>query len=216
MKNLKIVSFNIGSKYIPIKDNRKKQIITDFINEEDYDIVMLQGDNVSSNINTKSLDYNSTKFNNRVVTLYKDGLPLLGELTYGGVCNVSLTNYARTFLACININLKNNNEVREMIEVCNKYGNYDSEYFVRNRVVAGKFPSGFNLQGFCNEMDLVDISSLIGKSYYDKNDKEMLNHILISKSLESEDVHKCIGIVDIAKVGEDYPIEASLTYKKIR
>ena len=115
MKNLKIVSFNIGSKYIPIKDNRKKQIITDFINEEDYDIVMLQGDNVSSNINTKSLDYNSTKFNNRVVTLYKDSLPLLGELTYGGVCNVSLTNYASTFLASINNNIKNNNEVRDMI-----------------------------------------------------------------------------------------------------
>ena len=43
MENLRILSMNLGRRFVPIKDKGKREYITDFIKEEGYDIVMLQG-----------------------------------------------------------------------------------------------------------------------------------------------------------------------------
>ena len=42
MKNLKILSMNLGKSFIPVIDRRKREYITDFLDEKSYDIIMLQ------------------------------------------------------------------------------------------------------------------------------------------------------------------------------
>ena len=73
MKNLRILSMDLGKKYIPIKDRNKKRFVTEFIDHEKYDVVMLQGNRISSNIDLNYLEdthYSICSSSDKVVTLF--------------------------------------------------------------------------------------------------------------------------------------------------
>ena len=75
MKNLKILSMNLGRGFVPIKDKRKREYLMEFIKEENYDVVMLQGTNICHNLDlNRFLGYYEIQrcynFQERVVTLY--------------------------------------------------------------------------------------------------------------------------------------------------
>ena len=67
MKNLKILSMNLGYGFIPIKDRKKKMILKEQIKKEDYDIVMLQGNSIT--VNYEDLGYEAINSNDKTVTL---------------------------------------------------------------------------------------------------------------------------------------------------
>ena len=58
MKNLKILSMNLGKSFIPDIDRRKREYITDFLDEKSYDIIMLQGDNIPRNLDLNYIGMN--------------------------------------------------------------------------------------------------------------------------------------------------------------
>ena len=69
MKNLKILSMNLGRGFVPIKDKGKREYLMDFIKKEDYDIVMLQGNRIGSNRLFKDLGYSYADSSKNVITL---------------------------------------------------------------------------------------------------------------------------------------------------
>ena len=58
--------------------------------------------------------------------------------------------------------------------------------------------------------DLEDISTKVGQESHAKNNKEMVNHFFMSKIIEKESVHKLVGMTEVSKIGEAYPIEVTL------
>ena len=58
--------------------------------------------------------------------------------------------------------------------------------------------------------DLSDISTLVDKESHTKNNREMLNHLFISRNLECVNIHKLVGLTEVSKIEEDYPIEVTL------
>lgn len=219
MKNLKILSMNLGNSYIPIIDKKKKTKIAEFIQSKEFDIVMLQGNN--RKLEKNYLGYEIVTFNNRVVTLVnsKSSLGVVGEVKFGKIGNVTISpfnaNFDKTFLACININSNKKNNIKDIFNICKLYCDEKMSSYSRYRIIAGSFPRNLNIEDFCNQFDLEDISSSIGQSYY--SDKELLDYIFISKNLKvvNNDVYKHIGLVDVDKALSTYPIEASVTLKKV-
>ena len=220
MKNLKILSMNLGYGFIPIKDRKKKMILKEQIKKEDYDIVMLQGNSIT--VNYEDLGYEAINSNDKTVTFFKENLPICNTELFGS--NVLVTSYYSRPLVVVNVNCKNmksdSYDVRSfdyVLKICRKYSDPASEYFVRRMIVAGRFPRDVDTNIFCDMFDLDDVSTLVGIDTHIKNNREMLNHFFISRSLEAESVHKLVGMSEVTKVGEAYPIEASVfTYRKAR
>ncbi len=221
MENLKILSMNLGYGFIPIKDRKKKRILKEQIRKENYDIIMLQGNSID--VNYEDLGYEAVNDSGKVVTFFKEeNLPICATKFSGrGTVNTLVTSYYSRPLAVINVNCKdkdNSYDVRSfdtVLDMCKKYSNPDSEYFVRRMIVAGRFPKGVDTNAFCDMFDLDDVSTLVGIETHIKNNKEMLNHLFISRYLECNDIHKLVGLSEVSRVGEAYPIEASISYKKV-
>lgn len=215
MKNLKILSMNLGFGFIPIKDRNKKIILEEHIKKEDYDIVMLQGNFIG--LNCKKMGYEKTNCNDKAVTLLKKGLSISStDLASGSSLNINtlVTSYCCKPVAVINVNCKDNNlNVRlydTLLNICERYSNPKSAFFVRRLIVSGRFPKDFDINNFCSMFDLEDISTKVGQESHAKNNKEMVNHFFMSKIIEKESVHKLVGMTEVSKIGEAYPIEVTL------
>ena len=63
--------------------------------------------------------------------------------------------------------------------------------------------------------DLEDVSTLVGQKTHTKNNREILNHFFISRNLEIDSIHKLVGLTENLGIGEAYPIEASISHKKV-
>ena len=61
MQNLRILSMNLGRNFVPVIDKNKKTLVTNYLNAESYDFIMLQGNNLDSNINLSSVKYKILK-----------------------------------------------------------------------------------------------------------------------------------------------------------
>ncbi len=218
MKNLKILSMNLGRGFVPIKDKRKREYLMEFIKEENYDVVMLQGTNICHNLDlNRFLGYYEIQrcynFQERVVTLYK---LWEGQTSYGKSDVMGHVFYNKKGpLACINVNCKDSKNFDDVFNICDHYSRQDSKGFVRNRIVAGRFPREVDINEFCDRFDLTDVSTSVGQESHIKNNREMLNHFFISRNLEIDSVHKLVGMTEESKIGEAYPIEASISYKKV-
>ena len=212
MKNLKILSMNLGRRFVPIKDKKRKAYLADFIKKENYDIVMLQGDNINLDV----YNYATVNNNKKVSLLCHDRLiGFDSEVGYKDVKSsiIYCNNYV---LACINVNCKNANNMNDVFETCYTYSRFGSQYYSPTRIVAGRFPREVDTNEFCDIFDLEDISTLVGQETHVKNNREILNHFFISRNLKAESVHKLVGMTEYSKLGEAYPIETSITYRKVR
>ena len=218
MKNLKILSMNLGRGFVPVKDKAKRQYLIDFIKKEDYDIVMLQGDSIKHNINLEqpqlNSSYNKIVYNDKVATLYKSSLPFDDEVmvnfSYDVPVTSSIFSYKDFPMAFINVNCEDPYNIDSVCDICDSFGN---DRYLPTRVVAGRFPREVNINRLCQVLALDDISTLVRQEMYVKNNREMLNHFFISRNLKASNVHKLVGMTEVSKVGEAYPIEAVLTYK---
>lgn len=211
MKNLKILSMNLGRGFVPIKDKGKREYLMDFIKEEDYDIVMLQG----SSINLGVHNYVTVNDNKKVSLLCHDRLTGFdSEVGYKNVKS-SIIYCQNAVLACINVCCNNPKDFHDVFAVCDAYSRDDSKYYLSTRIVAGRFPREVDTNEFCDLFDLEDISTLVGRETHAKNNREMLNHLFISRNLECVNIHKLVGMSEVSKIGEAYPIEASISYKKV-
>ena len=206
MKNLRILSMNLRRGFIPIKDKGKREYLMDFIREEDYDIVMLQG----NGINLDVCNYITINNNKKVSLLCHDRLTGFdSEVGYKDVKS-SIIYCDNSVLACINVNCKNANSMDEIFKVCEVYSKEDDPYYVKSRIVAGRLPREVDTNEFCDQFNLDDISTLVGQDMHIKNNREMVNHFFISRNLEAESVHKLVGMTEVLRIGEAYPIEVTL------
>ena len=215
MKNLRILSMNLGKTFIPVKDKSKREYITNYINHEGYSIVMLQGNTLTSNIDFSKLDYNAINYRNRMALLYDKDLKGY-DIDFKSKVVSSTIMFNKGPMAWINVNCDNPNNMEDVYKVCEAYNNPNTEHVLKTRIVAGRFPREVDTNQFCDMFDLDDISTLVGGMSHAKNNREMLNHFFISRNLEALNVHKLVGMTEVSKVGEAYPIEAVLTYKKNR
>lgn len=215
MGNIRILSMNLGRSFVPIKDKKRKAYITDFISEEGYDIVMLQGDSIKNNINLKqpqlNSSYNKIVYNDKVATLYKSSLPFDDEVmvnfSYDVPVTSSIFSYKDFPMAFINVNCEDPYNIDSVCDICDPFGN---DRYLPTRVVAGRFPREVNINKLCQVLALDDISTLVRQEMYVKNNREMLNHFFISRNLECMNVHKLTGMAEISGIGEAYPIEVTL------
>ena len=215
MENIRILSMNLGRSFVPVKDRKRKAYITDFINEEGYDIVMLQGDSIKHNINLKqpqlNSSYNKIVYNDKVATLYKSSLPFDDEVmvnfSYDVPVTSSIFSYKDFPMAFINVNCEDPYNIDSVCDICDSFGN---DRYLPTRVVAGRFPREVNINRLCQVLALDDISTLVRQEMYVKNNREMLNHFFISRNLECMNVHKLTGMTEISGIGEAYPIEVTL------
>ena len=76
--------------------------------------------------------------------------------------------------------------------------------------VIWRFPREVDTNLFCDAFDLEDISTLVGQETHAKNNREMLNHFFISRNLGCMNIHKLVGMTEVSKIGEAYPIEVTL------
>lgn len=206
MKNLKILSMNLGRRFVPIKDKDKREYLMDFIREEDYDIVMLQG----NGINLDVCNYITINNNKKVSLLCHDRLTGFdSEVGYKYVKS-SIIYCDNSVLACININCDNPKNMEDVYKVCESYSNPNTIYNLKTRIVAGRLPREVDTNEFCDAFDLDDISTLVGVMSHVKNNREMVNHFFISRNLEAESVHKLVGMTEVSGIGEAYPIEVTL------
>lgn len=215
MGNIRILSMNLGRSFVPIKDKKRKAYITDFISEEGYDIVMLQGDSIKNNINLKqpqlNSSYNKIVYNDKVATLYKSSLPFDDEVmvnfSYDVPVTASIFSYKDFPMAFINVNCEDPYNIDGVCDICDPFGN---DRYLPTRVVAGRFPREVNINKLCQVLALDDISTLVRQEMYVKNNRGMLNHFFISRNLECMNVHKLTGMTEISGIGEAYPIEVTL------
>ena len=209
MKNLKILSMNLGRGFVPIKDKGKREYLRDFIKEEDYDIVMLQGNILTSNIDFSKLDYNAINYKNRMALLYDKNLIGYGIAFKSKVVSSTIM-YNKGPIACINVNCDNSKNMEDVYKVCEAYSNPNAIHTLKTRIVAGRFPREVDTNEFCDAFDLEDISTLVGQKTHAKNNREMLNHFFISRNLGCMNIHKLVGMTEVSKIGEAYPIEVTL------
>lgn len=209
MKNLKILSMNLGRRFVPFKDKGKRQYLMDFIKEEDYDIIMLQGNALTSNINFSKMDYNAIAYYNRMALLYNRNLQVCDTDFKSKVASATVI-CDKDPIVCINVNCESSNRIEDVFNVCYDYSSINNAHAFATRIVAGRFPKEVDINEFCDVFNLDDISTLVGQETHAKNNREMLNHFFISRNLEALNVHKLVGMTEVSKIGEAYPIEVTL------
>lgn len=213
MKNLKILSMNLGRGFVPIKDKGKREYLMEFIKKEDYDIVMLQGNRIGSNRLFKDLGYSSADSSKNVITIgFKREI---AENSSTDELNCSIISNITNPLELINVNCKDSKKFDDVFNICDYYSRQDSKGFVSSRIVAGRFPREVDTNKFCDLFDLEDVSTLVGQKTHTKNNREILNHFFISRNLEIDSIHKLVGLTENLGIGEAYPIEASISHKKV-
>ena len=213
MKNLKILSMNLGRGFVPIKDKGKREYLMEFIKKEDYDIVMLQGNRIGSNRLFKDLGYSYADSTKNVITLVSKREIVENSST--DELNCSIISNITNPLELINVNCKDSKKFDDVFNICDYYSRQDSKGFVSSRIVAGRFPREVDTNEFCDLFDLEDVSTLVGQKTHTKNNREILNHFFISRNLEIDSIHKLVGLTENLGIGEAYPIEASISHKKV-
>ena len=216
MKNLKILSMNLGRSFIPIKNDARKQKVTSLLEKGNYDIIMLQGDNLDKSVDFKHLGYiYSDPDNKKTFTLSNINFPVYNGGLDEDLYNSSIIKYKGRKLVCININGRSKNDMSKIFDVCSRYSNTNDENYAENRIIAGRLPREVDTNEFCDLFDLEDVSTFVGQETHIKNNREILNHLFVSRTLECVDIRKLVGMTEVSKLGEAYPIEASLSYKKV-
>ena len=209
MKNLKILSMNFGRSFIPIKDKKKKEFLRNKLMEGPYDILMAQGYGIIDGVDLDNTFYNYTNAFDRTVTFSRNKLPIFENILSKEI-NSSVVFIGKSPLAVVNVNFSNPKYVESLYNYCRIYNNLDNEYYVRSRIVAGRFPKSFDTNLFCDLFDLDDISTFVGQDTHTENNRDMVNHFFISRDLEAESVHKLVGMTEVYGIGEAYPIEVTL------
>ena len=217
MKNLKILSMNLGKSFIPVIDRRKREYITDFLDEKSYDIIMLQGDNIPRNLdlNYIGMNYEIIKKNKGLITLHNKDLYVSPFSVDSDYIDTNIVYNKVNLLACLNINCKDLKDFYDVDNICKAYCNVNGKQYTKNRIITGKIPREVNLNSFCKSLGLKDISTDIGRITHKENNREIINHFFISENLEVASIHKLVGLTEVSKIGEAYPIEVSLTHQKI-
>ena len=170
---------------------------------------MLQGNDI--NVSYRNLGYEEINSNNKVITFLRSSF-LVCDIDFSnfGIVNSFVTYYDRSPLSIINVNCKNPKDMDKVFKACDVYSKEDDPHYVKSRIVAGRFPREVDTNLFCDAFDLEDVSTLIGQKTHAKNNREMLNHFFVSRNLECMNVHKLVGMTEVSKIGEAYPIEVTL------
>lgn len=216
MKNLRIFSLDLDKNAFALLKGKTKitEAVVDFIKKENFDITLLQG-NKKLLYNLKMQDnlgqYRIFNHMKQSMVLLRSKVPYLG-CHDGKTCSVFVSQLERDPIALFNVKKSKKESLEEFKELYRLYNNTDSNEYVKSCIVSGTFHD-VDIEKFCADYNLVAISSSIASSYYGK--KKPIHHMLISQNLEATDVKKQIGLVDIMQISTHYPIEASISYKKV-
>ena len=195
MSNLKIFSVNLEKNYIiNSRVREKRELLKEIINTNNYDVVMMQGGNLK--VSNRENDYKELKSSNNLVTLYKDKFTssVTGDITSDAV-NGLVIYYNNRPLSIVNVNSSNYKSFQKLLQICEKY--ITLPYYVNSRIVSGVFPKDMDVDKFCKQFGLYDVT-------LPHTSQDEVNHFFISENLECEHI-----------VSEDRMIETSLSYKKV-
>ena len=216
MKNLKIVSFNLGKKFVPVKYSNKREVVSKFLLDQDCDVILLQGEKIKYNIWLDSLKEKYLYVEKgKAMTLIKKEIQAFPENHLTGPNNVVFYSFRKPFVS-VNVNYKKMSDMKDVLSICKNYSDPDSPFYVPNRIIGGRFPNEFHQEEFCDRLDLNDLSTSIAPHTHERNNRAMVNHLFISRNLSSDQVYKNVGIVEVSKIGEAYPIEAKIILQKTR
>lgn len=219
MKNLKIMSFDLDKKFI-FNKSRRNHITIDFIEEEKCDIVLLQGVEQSyHDICFARLPYRIfySKGYKTLTLIHQDlncWILNFKQIDQLGSVLVFHDNCDKKNLALINIKTSKKQDLNIIKDIYKLYTNKDTNEYVDNLIIAGTFPRNLDIDKFSNDLNLKDISSGVGQSFY--HGRKPLNHMFLSDKIIEGETFKQIGIVDQLKVSDHYPIITSCTYKKVK
>lgn len=208
MENFKILSMNLGRGFIPIKDKRKKEFLREKIDTEKYDVIMLQGNGVARNNFFKEFGYNYADSSKDIITLVSNRSIVESKVT--DVFNCSIISNINRPLVLINVNCKDLKGIDKLFTICDICSKEKDVHYVKSRIVAGRFPKAFDTNEFCDQFDLDDVSTLVGYKSHIKNNRDMVNHFFVSRNLEIQNIHKLVGMTEVSKIGEAYPLEVTL------
>lgn len=218
MKDLRILSMNLGRSFIPVRNKKRIEIISKKLVTEGYDLVMLQGEHISRDVNLdylKAHDYKSVNYNDKAITLAKNQTSFCRVDAGKENLSSSFLYYDNKPLVCVNVNCKDDKGFYDVYDLCSDYSREDSQKYVPSRIVAGRFPREVDTNTFCDNFNLEDVSSLVAQNTHILNNREIVNHLFISRDLEWDSVKKLVGMTEISRIGEAYPIEASIGHKKV-
>lgn len=111
-------------------------------------------------------------------------------------------------------NLFETNRVLQAACMTNLLKNYHDPN--KSLIITGDFNMGYNtiLDNFCKENDLVDITKDMGKTFRENKILPQLDHILVSKNIEVEDIYKYTNSYNGIYPSDHYPIGAKVMIKK--
>ncbi|MGN0973674.1 MAG: endonuclease/exonuclease/phosphatase family protein [Bacilli bacterium] len=96
--------------------------------------------------------------------------------------------------------------------------NLFAQYHDQNKplIITGDFNMGYNylLDQFCKENNLEDITKNIGKTFRENKQLPQLDHILVSKDIEVEEIYKYTNSYNGIYPSDHYPIGAKIKIKK--
>lgn len=195
MSNLKIFSVSLEKNYvINSRKREKRKLLKEIINTNDYDIVMMQGGNLR--VNNKNHGYKELNERDNLVTLYKSSYPAFVTDGFSSdVVNGLVVYYKNRPLSIVNVNSRNYKSYQKVLQACEKY--ITLPYYVNSRIVSGVFPKDMDVDKFCKQFGLYDVT-------LPHTSQDEVNHFFISENLECEHI-----------VSEDRMIETSLSYKKV-
>ena len=161
------------------------------------------------------MNYEIIKKNKGLITLHNKDIYVSPFSVDSDYIDTNIVYNKVNLLACLNINCKDLKDFYDVDDICKAYCNVNGKQYTKNRIITGKIPREVNLNSFCKSLGLKDISTDIGRITHKENNREIINHFFISEDLEVASIHKLVGLTEVSKIGEAYPIEVSLTHQKI-
>lgn len=184
MKNLKVYSMNLGGRFLPIRDRRKKKLITDYLLEQDYSLVLLQGCARKYRVNLSLLEekYHCIEGQNTTTLLSR-------EYEFYGSSIFEDTNdfvfYQGSPIACLNVDQRT--DVSKAFATCHAYGNPTHPVFVPYRIVGGNILEE-ERNPFCDLLELKEVP-LEDMPFDWKQEK---SHLFLSKNLDYDPKTKIV------------------------
>lgn len=217
MKNLKILSMDFGNNYIVKRMQSKKELLSNILLMQEYDMILLQGKNVTNMIQTSDIvgnRYQTKVMSKNLMSIWKDQYHCFTSSTLLETVDQNIIYFDNRPIACLNINCKYPNNFYDVLDCLDAYSRSDSVSYVASRIITGRFPKEIDPNEFCDAFDLKDVSTIVAQNAHMKYNQKILRHLFISRNLECKSIQKLIGLTEVSKIGEAYPLEATITYRK--
>ena len=222
MKKLSVMSINFSPNSLnscakrKIANNERNllKIVTNYINENDFDILLFQGKDAIENgkIIEKGGDYQMfPEANSPSAILLKSKIPIANWFNIPGIGNIVVIPTIYHYMSIFSVSLTKKKQLNKFLKEFQKFTTPASEYFTELQIAAGNFPSKGTINSISKDKRLTDAALSIN-SACEELEKDKYT-ILLSKGITfSNPPHRQIGLVK-KKYIKHCPIAMNIEYK---